>query len=57
MRYLIDNSVGRYWIERNPNSALVNELTYFVKPKDGVIKTIDEKITPQELSVFDEAVA
>lgn len=56
VRYLIDNSVGRYWIERNPNSALVNELTYFVKPKDGVIKTIDEKITPQELSVFDPCV-
>ena len=56
VRYLIDNSVGRYWIERNPNSALVNELTYFVRPKDGVIKTIDEKITPQELSVFDPCV-
>ena len=56
VRYLIDNSVGRYWIERNPNSTLADKLTYFVKPKDGVIKTVDEKITPQELTVFDPCV-
>lgn len=57
VRYLIDNSVGRYWIERNPSSTLADKLTYLVKPKGGVIKNVNEKITPQELSVFDEAVA
>ena len=56
VRYLIDNSVGRYWIERNPSSTLADKLTYLVKPKDGVIKNINEKITPQELSVFDPCV-
>lgn len=56
VRYLIDNSVGRYWIERNPNSSLANKLTYFVKPKDGQIKYVDETITPQELSTFDPCV-
>ena len=56
VRYLIDNSVGRYWIERNPESKLADELTYFVKPKDGVIKTVDEKITPQDVTVFDPCV-
>ena len=56
VRYLIDNSVGRYWVERNPESKLVDELTYFVKPKDGVIKTVDEKITPQDVTVFDPCV-
>ena len=56
VRYLIDNSVGRYWIERNPNSSLADKLTYFVKPKDGEIKYVDETITPQELSTFDPCV-
>ena len=56
VRYLIDNSVGRYWIERNPSSTLADKLTYLVKPKGGVIKNVNEKITPQELSVFDPCV-
>ena len=57
VHYLIDNSVGRYWIERNSNSKLTEKLTYFVKPRDGVIKSIDEKITPQEVTVFDKRIA
>lgn len=56
VRYLIDNSVGRYWIERNPNSMLADNLTYFVKPKDGILKTVDEKITPQDVTAFDPCV-
>lgn len=53
VRYIIDNSVGRYWIERNPESNLKNELEYFVTPKDGVIPQVNEKITPEQLTVFD----
>lgn len=53
VRYIIDNSVGRYWIERNPQSNLKDELQYFVTPKDDEIKYIDEKITPQDLTVLD----
>ena len=53
VRYIIDNSVGRYWIERNPNSNLKNKLEYFVAPKGGVIPVVDEKILPQQLTVFD----
>jgi hypothetical protein len=56
VRYLIDNSVGRYWIERNPNSTLADKLDYFVKPKNGEINHINEVITPQELSTFDPCV-
>lgn len=56
VRYLIDNSVGRYWIERNPTSYLADKLTYFVKPKNREIKCVDDIITPQELSVLDPCV-
>ena len=53
VRYIIDNSVGRYWIERNPSSNLKNELEYFVTPKDGKIPVVNESIQPEEVTVFD----
>lgn len=53
VRYIVDNSVGRYWIERNPDSNLKNELEYFVIPKDGKIPFVDEKIIPQQVTFFD----
>jgi len=53
VRYIIDNSVGRYWIERNPSSNLKNELNYFVAPKSGEIPIVNESITPEQLTVFD----
>lgn len=56
VRYLIDNSVGKYWIERNPESQLAKELTYFVTPKDGQIKYVNEKIAPQDVTIFDPCV-
>lgn len=56
VRYLIDNTLGRYWIERNPQSKLRNELQYFVAPKSGEIKYKDEKIEPKELTVLDPCV-
>jgi len=55
VRYITDNSVGRYWIERNPESNLAEQLEYFVKPKEG-IATINEHIDPKELTVFDPCV-
>lgn len=53
VRYIIDNSVGRYWIERNPTSKLKNELEYFATPKNGEIPVVNEQITPEQLTVFD----
>ncbi len=51
--YIVDNSLGRYWIERNPMSKLVDKLQFFVTPKDGKITYIDEAVKPEELTVFD----
>lgn len=53
VRYMVDNSLGRYWIERNPNSDLAEKLQFFVTNKNNEIKYIDEKIEPQELTIFD----
>ena len=56
VRYIIDNSLGRYWIERHPESKLADKLVYFVTPKDGVIPTVNEVIGPEELKVLDPCV-
>ena len=46
VRYILDNSLGRYWIERHPESQLAIKLTYLVTPKNGVIETVNESISP-----------
>ncbi len=53
VRYMVDNSLGRYWIERNPQSKLVEKLEFFVTPKNGEIQYVDEKISPTDLTFFD----
>ena len=30
VKYMVDNSLGRYWIERNPNSSLKEHLQYYL---------------------------
>lgn len=53
VRYMVDNSLGRYWIERHPESNLAEKLEFLVKPKDGKIQTVNEPVTPQDLTFFD----
>ena len=51
VQYMVDNSLGRYWIERNPESDLKSKLKFYVEPEN--FTTIDEKISPEDLTVFD----
>ena len=37
VRYMVDNSLGRYWIERNPQSKVAEKLEFFVTSKNGEI--------------------
>ena len=53
VRYMVDNSLGRYWIERNPQSRLAEKLEFFVTPKNGGTQYVDEKISPTDLTFFD----
>lgn len=53
VHYMVDNSLGRYWIERNPESKLAEKLDFFVTSKDGKINYIDEKVYPTDLTFFD----
>ncbi len=53
VRYMVDNSLGRYWIERNPDSPLKNKLQYLATSKNGSLPVIDEKVDPTEIKFFD----
>ena len=53
VRYMVDNSLGRYWIERHPESKLADKLEFFVTPKNGEIKHIDEFVKPEDVKFID----
>lgn len=53
VRYMVDNSLGRYWIERHPESKLAEKLEFFVTPKNGEIKHIDEFVKPEDIKFLD----
>ena len=54
VRYMVDNSLGRYWVERNPNSELKNKLKYLATGKDGSLPTVEnDPKKPEELTFFD----
>jgi type II restriction/modification system DNA methylase subunit YeeA len=53
VRYMVDNSLGRYWIERNPDSKLHELLEFYVTKKEGKEKFVNEKISPEDLTIFD----
>lgn len=55
VRYIVDNSLGRYWIERHPESSLKNELEYFAD--SGNPEVIESKeISPESITFFDPCI-
>ncbi len=52
VKYMVDNSLGRYWLERNPDSQ-IRESLEFLMP--GEIEFIDEVILPEDLKIIDNA--
>jgi len=50
VRYMVDNSLGKYWLERNPQSDLVNSLEYLVSKE---IEEVDGKLSPEDIKFLD----
>ena len=53
VRYMVDNSLGRYWVERNPQSELTKKLEFLATTKDEKIQYIDKSVEPTAISFFD----
>lgn len=62
VKYLVQNSVGRQWLQTYPNSAIKSQMEYYIEPaeqSDEVnqqLKAITpESIEPETIKVFDPA--
>ena len=60
VKYMVDNSLGRYWIERNPNSSIKDNLEYYLDEAtqdEETQKKLNEirsnNINIEELTFFD----
>jgi type I restriction-modification system DNA methylase subunit len=53
VKALVDNTLGRLWVEMHPNSKLRNFCTYLVQFKNGRNKRADKKV--REIKVLDPA--
>jgi type II restriction/modification system DNA methylase subunit YeeA len=54
VRYLVENSLGRLWMLNHPNSRLIDQMAYYIKPEED--ETDYLKISsPEEIKVCDPA--
>ena len=53
VKYIVDNTVGRYWIERTPESSLAEELEYYIPVSNSEQDIFYDRVTPQDITVFD----
>ncbi|MDD6404012.1 MAG: BREX-1 system adenine-specific DNA-methyltransferase PglX [Mollicutes bacterium] len=50
VKYMVENSLGKYWIEHSNNDNLIDNWKYFIK--DNIIKN-KEKLNPTEITFID----
>ncbi|AST56493.1 restriction endonuclease [Thermoanaerobacterium thermosaccharolyticum] len=62
VKYLVENSVGRLWIEFHPNSDLMSKWEYYVDTKEQDSKAgstlsaiIDKNLKPEDIKILDPA--
>ncbi len=54
VRYMVDNSLGRYWIERNPSSELRKKLKFLATSKNDTLPVVEnDPIKPEDITFFD----
>ena len=55
VRYLTENSLGRLWMLNRPESRLVDDMPYFVKPDEDAETEFKRVASPEEITVVDPA--
>lgn len=62
VKYMVENSLGKLWIEREPKSRLKEQMKYFVKEDDQEKEAIDKlrqlkytNVNPMEIKFLDPA--
>ena len=52
---MVENSVGRLWLESHPDSKLRDHMPYYLESEGGQTAKPDKPLTPQDLTVMDPA--
>ena len=55
VRFLVQNSLGRLWVLKNPGSLLAESMEYFVKPDPESHEDFRQIASPEEISLIDPA--
>lgn len=56
VRYMVENSLGRLWLESHPDSPLRSKMPYFIEnPDDGKTPPAKRFDTPDEITCMDDA--
>ncbi|MDQ9757961.1 hypothetical protein RFZ45_03250, partial [Acinetobacter baumannii] len=54
VRYMVDNSLGRYWVERNPESPLKDKLVYLATSKNDDLPVVNERVNPEDITFLEK---
>lgn len=54
VRYLVENSLGRLWMLNRPNSGLIGQMDYYIKPEEGETDFLHLS-GPEEIKICDPA--
>ena len=55
VRYLVQNSVGRLWMQNHPESTLADDWEYYIQPTEETSADILRIDSPEDLTVCDPA--
>lgn len=55
VHYLVENSVGRIWMQSHPNSSLPEFMPYFVPDEGEAAPSSDAATSPERITVMDPA--
>lgn len=55
VKYLVENSLGRLWMLNNPNSKVIEQMEYYIKPVEDEADFLRIS-TPEEIKLCDPAV-
>lgn len=51
--YMVENSLGRFWMEKKADTRLLEEMPYFMHEPDGLKPGYDESLKPEEIRFID----
>ena len=56
VEYMVDNTLGQYWKEARPNTNILNNLQFYIKPNNPELIPSREIKSPEDIKFFDTCV-